>query len=326
MQNTKCKMEKYNQLGTKHSFPMQHLLSIFVLLSVSAMAQNKNPLKAEIITSDLDNFWVAFEASRPDFKPAVLQREYLDKGSNGVKGFTKGRIRDAAYLSKVIAAHARYYQSVRPSTERIAGMRDAIQQSLIKLKGLYPQASFPPIYFVMGALSSGGTTSDDGIIIGAEMYGLTPETPMEELNDWLKAVVKPVDEVPHIVAHELVHIQQKYDGGSLLAASIKEGGADFIAELISGKHINQHVHDFANPREKELWLEFKARMNQKDYTGWLYSATEGRPNDLGYWMGYKITKAYYDRMPDKQKAIDDILNIKNFGKFLEQSQYAAKFQ
>lgn len=320
-------MKKYNQSGAnKHAFPAQNLIFIFVLLSVSAIAQNKDPLMAEIITSDLDNFWVAFETSKPVFSSEVIQREYLDKGSKGVKGFTKGRIRSATYLSQVIAAHARYYQSIRPSTERIAGMRDAIQQSLIKLKEFYPQASFPPIYFVMGALSSGGTTSDDGIIIGAEMYGLTPETPMEELNDWLKTVVKPVDEVPHIVAHELIHIQQQYDGGSLLAACIKEGAADFIAELISGKHINQHVHDFANPREKELWLEFKERMNKKEYTGWLYTATEGRPSDLGYWMGYKITKAFYDVTPDKKKAIDDIMNIKNFGKFLEQSQYALKFE
>ncbi len=305
---------------------MHHPLFILLFLSVQAIAQNKDPLKAEIVTSDLDHFWAAFDAAGPEFKSEAFQHEYLDKGSNGIKGFTKGRIRNAEYLSRVVAAHPRYYGSIRSSTTRIAGMEGPIRQSLVKLKDLYPQAIFPTVYFVIGALSSGGTTSDDGLIIGAEMYGFTPQAPMEELNDWLKAVVKPVDEVPHIVAHELIHVQQKYDGGPLLAACIKEGAADFIAELISGKHINQHVHDFANAREKELWLEFRERMNIKDYTGWLYSTTEGRPNDLGYWMGYKITKAYYDGMPDKQKAIYDILNIKNFTKFLEQSGYAKKFE
>lgn len=305
---------------------MHHPLFILLFLSVQAIAQNKDPLKAEIVTSDLDHFWAAFDAAGPEFKAEAFQREYIDKGSDGIKGFTKGRIRNAEYLAKVVAAHAQYYGSIRSSTARISGMEVPIRQSLVKLKELYPQAIFPTVYFVIGALSSGGTTSDDGLIIGAEMYGLTPQTPMEELNDWLKAVVKPVDEVPHIVAHELIHVQQKYDGGPLLTACIKEGAADFIAELISGKHINQHVHDFANAREKELWLEFRERMNTKDYTGWLYSTTEGRPNDLGYWMGYKITKAYYDGMPDKQKAIYDILNIKNFGRFLEQSGYAKKFE
>ena len=67
-------------------------------------------------------------------------------------------------------------------------------------------------------------------------------------------------------------------------------------------------------------------MLKKDYTGWLFSSTEGRPNDLGYWMGYKITKSYYDRTPDKLQAVDDIMNIRDFEKFLLQSGYAGKFE
>jgi uncharacterized protein YjaZ len=134
-----------------------------------------------------------------------------------------------------------------------------------------------------------------------------------------------VGQVPHIVAHELIHFQQRYDGSTLLSASIKEGAADFIAELISGNHINKHVHDFADPKEKELWNEFKEHMNKKDYTGWLYSSSKDRPNDLGYWMGYKITKAYYDLASDKKIAVKEILNIKDFNKFLEKSGYASKF-
>lgn len=289
-------------------------------------AQNKDPLATEIVTSDLDRFWLALEKAGPDIDPQVIDELYLKPGSKGIWGFTKGRIKNAEYLSSVIRSHAKYYHSIKPSTDSIAGMKDQIRQSLVKLKELYPKAILPPVYFVIGALSSGGTTSSDGLIIGAEMYGRSPNIPTDELNDWLLTVIKPVSEVPHIVAHELIHFQQDYDGGTLLAASLKEGSADFIAELISGRHINQHVHDFANPMEKELWLEYKERMNEKDYSGWLYSSSKGRPNDLGYWMGYKISKAYYDQAPDNKKAVDDILNIKDFNKFLDQSGYAKKFE
>lgn len=48
---------------------------------------------------------------------------------------------------------------------------------------------------------------------------------------------------------------------------------------------------------------------------------KSRPKDLGYWMGYKITKAYYDKMENKERAIDDILNITDFGEFLQKSGY-----
>jgi hypothetical protein len=305
---------------------MKKLVTVFLLLiSVVAFAQNRDPLKTEIITTDIDNFWIAYEAAKPDFKPEIFQKLYLDKGSKGLNSFLKSKIKNVDRLAKSVSSHLKYFDALKKSTDTIPLMKDAIRNSLVKLKTLYPKAIFPPVYFVIGAMNSGGTSSDDGLLIGTEMYGIRPNTDMTELNDWHKTVLKPVKEVPHIVAHELVHFQQKYDGGTLLAACIKEGGADFIAELISGKHINQHVHDFANPREAELWAEFKSKMNAKDYTGWLYSNTPGRPNDLGYWMGYKIVKAYYDNASDKLKAIDDFMNIKDFEKFFEQSGYASRF-
>lgn len=303
-------------------------LPIFTVVLISfqvCLAQNRDPLKTEIFTSDLDHFWVALEKAGDDVDPEVINEFYIKPGSKGVEGFMDGRIRSADHLSKVIKAHSQYYHSIKANTDSISGMKDQIRTSLVKLKDLYPEAIFPPVYFVIGALSSGGTASDDGLIIGAEMYGLAPGTPIHELNAWKKTVIKSASHVPHIVAHELIHFQQDYDGESLLAACIAEGSADFLAELISGKHINQHVHDFANPKEKELWLEFKSRMKEKDYSGWLYSSADGRPNDLGYWMGYKITKAYYDQAKDKNAAVRDIFKIRDFEKFLEKSGYAKKF-
>ena len=297
---------------------------ILASLWLSVSSQGNNALEIEIITSDIDNFWEAYDAAKPVFDPKVFQEMYLDRGSKGVRGFMKDRIQSAENLALLVRSYSDYYASTRASTLRIAGMKNEITSSLSKLKELYPAAKFPPVYFVIGGLNSGGTTSGAGLIIGAEMYGKTDDASMDQLDDWLKTVLKPVDELPHIVAHELIHFQQKYGTRDLLSACIKEGSTDFIAELISGKHINQHIHDFANPREEELWAEFKERMHGKDYKGWLYSSTEGRPNDLGYWIGYKIAKAYYDKQPDKKKALEDILHIRNFDKFLQESNYAAQ--
>jgi len=302
------------------------ILASAIGLANCTEAQNRDPLKTQIVTSDLDNFWKAFEKTKPNYEPAVFQELYLKPGSKGIEGFMEGRIGSAKNLAKVVATHPRYFEALKKSTDQIAGMKQQIVASLVKLKDYYPKARFPPVYFVIGGLSSGGTSSDDGLIIGAEMYGLTPTVPKEELDDWLQTVIKPVTEVPHIVAHELIHFQQSYDGGTLLNACLKEGSADFIAKLISGKHINQHVHDFANPRERELWEEFKTRMLKDDYSGWLYSSSPGRPNDLGYWMGYQIAKAYFDNSADKKAAIAAMLNIKNEEKFLKESGYAEKFK
>lgn len=305
--------------------------SIFLVFSialcVTIRAQNTDPLKTKIVTSDLDHFWNAFELSKPAIDPAILQSHYLDNGSKGIVGFMNGRIKSAEELSATIRKHYNYYNTIKSSTDSISEMADQIRTSLVRLKDLHPDAIFPPVYFVIGRLTSGGTSSKDGLIIGAEMYGKSASAVMDELSVGKRSAIKPVNKIPHIVAHELIHFQQKKSKDkSLLAGAIKEGSADFIAELISGRHINDHIHDFANPMESELWLEFRERMLFNDFSGWLYSSTEGRPNDLGYWIGYKITKSYYDKYSDKRKAVNDILKIDDYEKFLKLSEYPEKFK
>lgn len=205
-----------------------------------------------------------------------------------------------------------------------------MQASFRKLKSIYDDAVFPNVYFLIGCLNAGGTTADPGLLIGTEMYGRTANTPDEELDDWLRQVLKPADAIPYIVAHELVHYQQKYPKGqlTLLGESIKEGSADFIGELISGKHINAHVHEYANPRERQLWMEFKTEMNGTNLSNWLAQGDQakGRPADLAYYIGYQICEAYYRSAKDKKQAVKDILEIKDFNQFVKESGYEERFK
>ena len=54
-------------------------------------------------------------------------------------------------------------------------------------------------------------------------------------------------------------------------------------------------------------------------------SVEGVPPDLAYYMGYRICESYYNNMVDKEQAIIDIIEVKNYRKFLEKSNYALKF-
>ena len=149
------------------------------------------------------------------------------------------------------------------------------------------------------------------------------------MDAWHKAVLRSIDVLPHIVAHELIHYQQKHPMAdrSLLAQAIHEGSADFVGERISGGNINDHLHRYGNPIEKELWLAFQQEMGGTDVSNWLYQGDKAktRPADLGYYMGYKICEAYYNQSADKTQALRDILEIKDFKQFLAASRYAEKF-
>ena len=72
---------------------------------------------------------------------------------------------------------------------------------------------------------------------------------------------------------------------------------DFLCELLIGRHINHHIHVWALPREAELWAEFRQVMHEEGAGGWLYGGTDAteRPADPGYFIGYRIAQANYER-------------------------------
>jgi hypothetical protein len=313
-------------------FFISWVILIFSTFVFAQTTTNTNPDSAKFVTSDINLFWAAYDKAKPENDLIVYRDEYLKKGSIGLQEFTRLRISNSCGLVNSINASPKYYAALREPSLKLTSYEKQMRASLYKLKDLYPEAVFPDVYFVIGRMNSAGTLSDKGLLIGVDMFGKNEKTAMEELGDWHKAVVSSVDRLPYIVAHELIHYQQKYprNGGdwTLLATALNEGSADFIAELIAGDTINPHLHKYGNPREKELWLEFKKEMNSKDLSRWLYQGDKAKdkPADLGYYIGYKICESYYKKAKDKKQAVKDILEIKDFAQFFTNSRYAEKFK
>ncbi|TPE45820.1 gliding motility protein GldB-related protein [Pontibacter mangrovi] len=309
---------------------MKKLYALLTLLLTSAAGYSQASF--QIVTSDVDLFWNAFdklkEAQSKEDSVRVLDEEYLQKASAGVKQFTPGRIRNAAYLQKVINRHPQYYTQLKGHTHKLQEAVPKMQAHYGRLKELYPDTNIPRVYFVVGAMNSAGTIADDPVI-GVDMFGLYPNTPTEELGNWHKAVLKPMDQIDLVVIHEFIHILQRDSKGdsTLLGMSIGEGAADFVATLAANGHINKVAHAYGDKHEQALWEEFRAGMHQGDVSNWLYNGEnmKERPADLGYYMGYKICEAYYNKATDKKQAVRDILRIQDYAAFLEKSGYAQKF-
>ena len=73
---------------------------------------------------------------------------------------------------------------------------------------------------------------------------------------------------------------------------------------------------------KELETIFLAEKDQKAIgSRWLYNqkGAGGWPGDLGYWIGYRVAKSYYDRAPDKTAAIKAIIEMRDPAAFLAAS-------
>ena len=141
-----------------------------ILLAVSAFAQ-QSPPAVRLVTTDIDNFWKAYDAGTPGDREDAFHKLYLGPASPGLRDFFEKRILSARLLADTVDRQApKFYAGIRPNTLQVEKQRLAILKYLARYAELYPDASFPPVYFVIGRLTSGGTTSNRGRIglIGTE--------------------------------------------------------------------------------------------------------------------------------------------------------------
>ncbi len=283
------------------------LLIFACLITLNAFAQTNysdDPLDAQFVTTDVDRFWAAYD--QLDDSDANPFEAYLEEGSPGLKGFIQYRIESAEALLQMVNSRRADYEKSRNVLDTLDTQVKRIRAIYSAMKYWYPDATFPPVYFVVGRFNSGGTVSEKGILLGTEML------------DGLSGL-------PGLVAHELIHFQQTFveEDNTLLRQSLVEGGADFIGELISGTHINETAFTYGEAHEEQLGLEFALKMGETSYEDWMYgtSGKDDRPNDLGYWMGYKIAAAYFENTSDKHQAIRDLLAMEDPQAILKKSGY-----
>jgi hypothetical protein len=220
----------------------------------------------------------------------------------------------------------KYFASIRPVSMNLHTYKGAIIEAARRIKKIYPDAYFPPTYFTIGAFDAFGTADGGaGQLIGAEFLTDAHTVDTTELTKFEHFAIADTSRITGIIIHELVHsLQQTAPDDQLLARAIDEGAADFITQLVLGYNINSKVHLYGNAHESELWTEFQSAMSGTDTGNWLYNGmavTGEKPADLGYYIGYKICEAYYNKTLDKGQAVKDILTIKDYKQFLEKSGY-----
>jgi hypothetical protein len=268
----------------------------------------------EIHTEDVTRFYRIYDAADGHPTAEQLQRDYLDAGSEGLHQLAKLRNVTGVRIAETLAKSPQLYVEARRCMAVLPGVRQRVDVALRTLVRLYPQARTPPVTIVVSRGKPVGVGSPvTGLQIGLEALCSA---------EWMNPNVE--DRFVHVIAHEYAHVQQAValvdnEQPTVLERSLIEGAAEFVAELTSGKTGYQHFAALTQGRERELETAFAADIDQTELARWVDNSTMEQGGDIGYWIGYRIVKAYYRRATDKQQALREILQLSQPKAFLEKS-------
>ncbi|MDE2182406.1 MAG: lytic murein transglycosylase [Alphaproteobacteria bacterium] len=290
---------------------MKRLAAIAIAcLALSAKAPGAPVIHIE----DVARFYRIYDAAHGHPSAAVVQRDYLDSGSDGLHTFATLRHITGAAIAKTLALHPEVYAGAKRCMAVLPAARLRIDAALRKLGDLYPEARFPPVTIAVGRGKPVGVGSPkDGVMIGLEAL-----CAVHYFN------ANPEDRFVHVIAHEYVHVQQVQslvddEHPTVLEASLIEGAADFVGEMISGGLSYSYFDAMTKGREKEIETAFAADEDKRDLSRWLYNGTLEKPGDVGYWVGYRIVKSYWQHAADKRQALRDIIGMRDPEAFLARS-------
>lgn len=300
----------------------------------------------DIFTLDITHFWEAYDqlqfSKTTQDSINIIQKLYLDRGTDGLKEFQKVRYFGAEFFVERIKKYKKFYQSVRNNTMLPLQIKDL--SSLIgNFKNIYPDARPAKICFAIGPMSTGGTISNNYLLIGVEMLAGSKDCDVSEItNENLKAGIlsrqtleSVKDFIKETATHEYIHTQQLKNnqnacGCPLLDNIIREGVASYISEKLMMQQTENNTRAFlyVKENEKKLWGELKSGLCSKDFSKWLFNAatSKDRPGDLGYRMGYNLAESYYENAVDKKSAVKEMIEMSNPLLFLDKSLYDLKFR
>ena len=273
---------------------------------------------AEYNTDDAQRFSLLIQTDK-HLSAEDLQQQYLDKQTQGLL-ILKGRYKNAETILSAFSENPDAYHKATELCLPIAKSIDSQVKNIMgKVAKFLGQSDIPSVSIVFGANNTGGTANATGIVLALEVI-------CQQVNTSQEAQELILD----YVAHEIVHVYQyrmstRTDFNfTLLELSLIEGIADLVAELATEKKSMLELAraTYGQKNETRLWSEFQPMMHEYTLYPWIYGTpTDGRPADLGYWIGKQIAAAYLSNQEDKHQALMSLLALSDAKKLLVDSRF-----
>jgi Predicted Zn-dependent protease (DUF2268) len=298
--------------GANLNIRLMSVLNTMAVLIISGWAGSAASVESNlpdgpvIHTEDVAAFYKLYDATGGHPSANQLQDEYLDPGSPGLHHLAEIRNVTGASIAKAMAVQPQIFSDARRCMTVLPRVRPRVAAALRTLGRLYPKAKFPSVTIAVSRGKPAGVADRLGVIIGLEAScAVSYDNPNLE------------DRFVHEIAHEYTHVEQALQSPALynnpkptvLDASLIEGAADFMATLITGEVAFHSPYAPSKERAKQVETQFVADEDKTDLSQWIDNGTLTEPGDLGYWVGYRIVKSYYQHAADKRRALRDIIEL-----------------
>ena len=308
----------------------KQLDSIITMIQKNAESKTQQaPAAAQIIVEDVERFFSVFEKTENlplDAQIALYEKHYFDQASPGMVDYVSFKISSIEAFVKHVEKARPYYQEVQIATAKLNSMKPRVLETMATMQAYVPDAQPPNIYFIVGMHTSGGTASENGLLMGADF--ITDSSNHQDLiPGWTQPFLSTAEDKLWVIMHEYVHFLQNTSHNTVLGNALVEGGADFIANHLYGKPNKTSLYTtFGQQHESRIKQRFMENLDSTDISLWSGNNGEEFEDewvpDLGYFIGHQIAQRYYQNASDKKQAIIDLLELKDPKKILELSQYA----
>ncbi|WP_126973653.1 DUF2268 domain-containing putative Zn-dependent protease [Gynurincola endophyticus] len=291
------------------------LIQLTLLLFLGQLAFSQNKLHTE----DVVRFWNAYDkiiaTDNYHDQLQIIQKEYLQPASAGLKQFAEIlNYTDSGYINSIRTA-PHFWKTMRQNTLTALKLSKEVNASIDQLKKNYPELKPAALYFVIGLGNSGGKPIGNDLVIGLEVAAGDSTVNTSELkSDFLKKVFarQEVSNIISLAIHEYIHTQQvsdRHENNYILKQALIEGSCDFLAELITGIPLKSPYMEYGKKNAEKVKADFRKDLVKPSLRDWFYNGTQAEVGDLGYYVGYTISKKYYEQIKNKKEAIKTLISL-----------------
>ena len=206
--------------------------------------------------------------------------------------------------------------------ERLPRRETELRELMARWRTLHPTAPLPHIRLVSHSPpSEPAPHREDEIPVSVTV----PDLPSEVIRQLVLATLPAPRVLP-------LGLPLPTRSPTLLEEALREGTADFLTQMVTGRSPAPELHRWAGQREAELWDDFRRVMGRRgvEWTPELGpeadtppSGRPGAPDPVRY-VGFRIVESFWNRSPDRRQALDELLEMDDAEDILDRASYGGQ--